>query len=97
VGGAEEYDANLERMKQQDPEKHGNKTWKDDRIEATEWWRCYCLLLSSSSSCCAHPNHKRIGRESLQPSQVYQTKTIGESGLQETLELRLIERVNKYD
>eukprot|EP00986_Skeletonema_menzelii_P008215 scaffold3408_cov154-Skeletonema_menzelii.AAC.1 len=44
VEGAKEYHTKLERKKQQDPEKHGNHTWRDDRIEATrrawERWRC---------------------------------------------------------
>eukprot|EP00986_Skeletonema_menzelii_P007907 scaffold3165_cov137-Skeletonema_menzelii.AAC.1 len=35
VEGAKEYDVKLERKKQQHPEKHGNHTWRDDRIEAT--------------------------------------------------------------
>ena len=56
----------------------------------------FYLLVSSSSSRGAHLNHKHISRESLQPGQVHH-ETIGERGLQETLELHVMELVNKYD
>jgi len=51
------------------------------------------ILVSSSSSCYAHPNHKRIGRESLQPSQVYHRNNWREWTSRDTE----LERVNKYD
>jgi hypothetical protein len=46
VEGAAEYDKQLEKKAQRDPEKYGGDyTWRDDRIEATrrvwEWWRTY--------------------------------------------------------
>lgn len=104
VEGAEEYDAKLERQKQQDPEKHGNRTWRDDRIEATrrawEWWRCYRKNFTYLSLVARLVVLIPITSASVERvfSQVkFIIETIGESGLQETLELRLMERVNKYD
>ncbi len=79
----------------------GHKTVSDGCIysepQEAKLLQEFYLLVSSSSSCCAHPNHKRIGRERVFSQVKFIIETIGESGLQETLELCLLERVNKYD
>ena len=102
--GAKEYDEKLEKKKQQDPETHGNRTWRDDRIEATrrawEWWRCYhknFIYLSKVVRLVVLIPITSAAVERVFSQVKFIIETIGESGLQDTLELRLMERVNKYD
>ena len=104
VEGVKEYHTKLERKKQQDPEKHGNHTWRDDRIEATrrawEWWRC-CrknfTYLSLAARLVVLISIISTSVERVFSQVKFIIETIGERGLQETLELRVMERVNKYD
>ena len=93
------------RGRSSNPEKHEeNHTWRDDRIEATrralEWWRCYTKNFTYLSLVARLVVLIPITSTSVERvfSQVkFIIETIGERGLQETLELRVMERVNKYD
>lgn len=103
VEGAEEYDKTLEKKKQKDPENYGNRTWRDDRIESTrrawEWWRSYhthFTYLSKVARLVALIPITSAAVERCFSQVKFIIETCGENGLQETLEVRLMERVNKY-
>ena len=101
--GAEAYDAKLLKQAEKNPEKYGMKTWQDDRVEKArrvwEWWRSkaskfhYFFTVArlvalvpvySTSVKCVFSQVKFI------------VETVGELALEETLETRVMERVNHF-
>ena len=76
---------------------------ESDRIEATrrawEWWHCYRKIFTYLSkvvvSWCSSQSQAQQSSESSAKSSSSLKQQL--NGLQETLELHLMERVNKYD
>ena len=103
VEGAKEYWEMLKEKRANDPEKWNEKTWKDDSIEKTgqmrEWWREYIHKLTyfSLAACLVAP--VQISNASVERvfSQVkFIVETIGLSVLEDTMEIRLMSRINEY-
>lgn len=103
VGDAAEYDKALKTKADKDPD-YVDRSWKDDRIEATrrawKWWEAKHSKLTYFSIAARLVALVPISSASVERvfSQVkYIVETCGENGLQETIETRLMERVNVYD
>ena len=104
VDGAQKYDLDLKRKIENDPDKYdANFTWKDDRIEQPrrvwEWWRVmgkkFRYFFTAARLVAIVP----LSSASVERvfSQVkYIIETTGESVLEESLEARVMERVNDY-
>ena len=105
VEGAAKYDHDLEKKKANDPEKYGDHTWQGDRIKQArrvwEWWRAkgdrfsYFFTAAAARLVAITP----ITSASVERvfSQVkFIIEAVGESMLEETLETRVMERVNHY-
>ena len=104
VEGAEEYDKHLEELARKEPDKYNDRSWKDDRIEcarrAWEWWRTHHKKFNYFSKTAALVALVPITSAAVERifSQVkFIIETVGENGLEETLAVRLMERVNVYD
>ena len=103
VEDAAEYDKALKTKADKDPD-YVDRSWKDDRIEATrrawKWWEAKHSKLTYFSIAARLVALVPISSASVERvfSQVkYIVETCGENGLQETIETRLMERVNVYD
>ena len=103
VEGAPEYDAALETKIKSTPEHNAGRTWKDDRIEKArrvwEWWRAKAKKFNYFFTAARLVALVPVSSTSVEQafSQVkYIIETVGENFLEETLETRLMERVNEY-
>ena len=103
VEGAAKYDDDLRRKKEEDPDKYADHTWQSDRIEQArrvwEWWRAkrakFAYFYTAARLVAIVP----ISSASVERvfSQVkFIIESVGESVLEETLETRVMERINKY-
>ena len=89
-----------EEKQAKDPEKWNEKTWKDDSIEdmpdvgVVEGTPSQVdLLLSCSTLGCTCADFQRLCGSCLQPSQIYCRNM---SALGDTMETRLMSRINDY-
>ena len=103
VDGAEEYDAALKKKNDHNPEENMGRTWQDDRIEKArrvwEWWRTkakkFVYFFTAARLVALVPVSSTSVERAF--SQVkFIIETVGENLLEETLETRLMERVNEY-
>ena len=85
------------------PEKHGGETWRDDRTGVThrmwEWWRVKASKLEYFFARARHIALVLISSTSVERvcSDVkFITDTIGESILEETLDMNVMEQYNAY-
>lgn len=104
LDGAEEYDEKLVKKQQSNPEKYAGQTWRDDPIEKArrvwEWWKTNHHKLTFISTAARLVVLVQTSSASVERvfSQVkFIVEAIGERGLEETLETRLMCRINKYD
>ena len=102
--GAEAYDTKLLKQAEKNPEKYGMKTWQDDRVEKArmvwEWWRSKASKFHYFFTA-ALPRRPRTTVSSTSVERVfsqvkYSVETVGELALEETLETRVMERVNRF-
>merc|ERR1712087_77822 len=103
VEGAKEYDEMLKEKRAKDPEKWNGKTWKDDSIKKArrvwEWWRAHHHKLIYFSLAARLVALVQISSASVERvfSQVKLiVETIGVRALEDTMETRLMSRINKY-
>lgn len=103
VDGADKYDHGLSKKQEGDPEQYTDRTWKDDRIEQSrrvwEWWRVKGSKLHYFFSAARLVAIVPLSSASVERvfSQVkFIIETVGENVLEETLEARVMERVNDY-
>ena len=103
VEGAAEYDEDLRKKAEASPEKYSGRTWQDDRIEKSrrvwEWWRAKFPNLTYFFLAARLVALVPISSASVERtfSQVkFIVETVGESVLEENLEARVMERVNKF-
>lgn len=103
VEGAAKYDANLKKKQEEDPVKYGDHTWETNRIEQArrvwEWWRAKAPKFTYFYTAARLVALVPISSAAVERvfSQVkYIIETVGESVLEETLETRVMERVNSY-
>ncbi len=103
VDGADKYDHGLSKKQEGDPEQYTDRTWKDDRIEQSrrvwEWWRVKGSNLHYFFSAARLVAIVPLSSASVERvfSQVkFIIETVGENVLEETLEARVMERVNDY-
>jgi len=103
VEGAAKYDADLNKKQENNPAKYGNHTWETDRIEQArrvwEWWRAKAPKLTYFYTAARLVALVPISSAAVERvfSQVkFIIETVGESVLEETLETRVMERVNSY-
>lgn len=100
VDGAEQYD----RKKQEDdPEQYANHTWYDDRIKQSrrvwEWWRIKGIkshYFFSAARLVAIVPLSSASVERVFSQVKFIIETVGINVLEETLETRVMERVNDY-
>ena len=89
-----------------DPARYGDKTWKDDPIESArriwEWWRAKKddvrirhLIVAARLVALVQVSSASVERVFSQVKLI--CETCGVSPLEETLETRLMERVNQYE
>ena len=106
VEGAKDYDENLAKKSTDDPARYGDKTWKDDPIESArriwEWWRAKKddvrirhLVVAARLVALVQVSSASVERVFSQVKLI--CETCGVSPLEETLETRLMERVNQYE
>ena len=103
VDGAAKYDHGLKKKQEEDPEKFADHTWQGDRIEQSrrvwEWWRVKGSKLHYFFSAACLVAIVPLSSASVERvfSQVkFIIETVGQSVLEETLETRVMERVNDY-
>lgn len=103
VDGAEQYNRGLKKKQEDDPEQYANHTWHDDRIEQSrrvwEWWRIKGIKLHFFFSAARLVALVPLSSASVERvfSQVkFIIETVGQNVLEETLETRVMERVNDY-
>lgn len=104
VDGAEKYDRDLKRKIEDNPDKYdADLTWEDDRIEQScrvwEWWRVMGKKFNYFFTAARLVAIVPLSSASVERvfSQVkYIIETTGECVLEETLEARVMERVNDY-
>ena len=103
VEGAAKYDDDLRRKKEEDPDKYADHTWQSDRIEQArrvwEWWRAkrakFAYFYTAARLVAIVPISSAAVERVF--SQVkFIIESVGESVLEETLETRVMERINKY-
>ena len=104
VPGAAKYDKSLETKIAKDPTKYQNMTWEDDPIEVArrrwEWWRAKRGKFTYFSKAARLVVLVQVSSAAVERifSQVkYILEQIGDSALEENIECRMMERVNKYD
>lgn len=104
VEGAVHYDNNLDKKKEAEPEKYGAHTWQGDRIEQArrvwEWWRAKAPKLHYFFTAARLVAIVPVSSAAVERafSQVkFIVDAIGENVLEETLETRLMERMNSYE
>ena len=104
VKGAGEYDETMRKKAEKNPGKYANCTWRDDRIEKArrvwEWWRVKAQKFNFFFTAARLVALVPISSTSVERvfSQVkFIIETVGVSVLEETLETRVMERVNRYD
>ena len=101
--GAAAYDAKLRKQAEKNPEKYGMKTWKDDRVEKArrvwEWWRSKASKFNFFFTAARLIALVPVSSTSVERvfSQVkFIIETVCEGALEETLETRVMERVNRF-
>ena len=103
VEGAEKYDKDLREKAEEDPVKYAGRTWMDDRVETArrvwEWWRAKRHLFTYFSMAARLVATVLISSAAVERvfSQIKLiVEAVGNSALEETLETRVMERVNMY-
>ena len=103
IDGADKYDHGLRKKQEEDPEQNADRTWKDDRIEQSrrvwEWWRVRGSKLHYFFSAARLVAIVPLSSASVERvfSQVkFIIETVGHNPMEETLETRVMERVNDY-
>lgn len=104
VDGAEKYDILLKKRAEGNPEKYGNHTWQGDRIEKSrriwEWWRVKASKLHYFFTAARLVALVPLSSASVERA-FSQVKLIieaaGENVLEETLEIRVMERINDFN
>ena len=106
VDGAAEYDCKLAKLAEDEEtrDEYQGKTWRDDRIETTRrvwlWWRAHFKKLpyfSQAARLVALVPITSAAVERIFSQVKFIIETTGEHGLQETLQVRLMERTNDYN
>ena len=104
IEGAKEYDANLAKKREEDPDKYDDDySWEDDRIEQArrvwEFWRANAEKLPhlfDVARLIAIVPISSAGVERVFSQVKFILETVGDSALEETLEVRVMERCNCY-
>ena len=106
VEGAAEYEDWLKKQKEEDPDKYpADATWKTDHIEIEtarrvwKWWQAnqhkFSFFQTAARLVALVPvTSASVERVFSQVKLI--VETVGENALQETIETRLMERVNEY-